>query len=496
MLTLLDKSGLNKLNMLQILDETEAIFSIEDISTKLNLDKRTINSIIDSIQDDIVELGVPISLKQIKKNNLIVLEKNDDFSLQIFILFYLKQSLNFNLCTTLFNNTFTTSVQFSKSNYVSLSTLKNKSDNLKKLLNSFDLKLALNTSSLIIGEEKQIRHFYFYFFWTSYKTTEWPFTEINFKELKDYVYKHIEPSYTFSFTDIYKFILGLSISINRIKQGHIVNRNPLYTKVKNTNIPFVDFHLLVASILVEFGITDNEIIQLESEFLYFSISLLGIFPIQNYTNLNLTHLQLESVDDSTKYANFWITEFCSFFSITISLSEYHYLEANLLILFNKILYLKGPSSNFGILISEDQLIENYPYYFENMNSFIHHLNKFKYFKKINQSDHYLIDYYVLFVWKILNKARPQLKIAVQSSFSLLHMDILKDDIKNLSPVPLLFSTEITLDTILIITDVAVPDEFSLGKEVFIWNTFPTKNQLNLLKYKLVEKYKKQFPEIK
>lgn len=493
MLNLLDKSGLNKLNMLHILDETEQILSIDDISLKLNLDKRTVHSIIGSIQNDIVELGAPIIIKYVKKDNLIVLEKNDDFNLQIFILFYLKESLNFNLCTTLFNNTFTTSVQFSKSNYVSLSTLKNKSENLKKLLKSFDLTLALNTNNLINGEEKQIRHFYFYFFWTSYKTTEWPFKEINFKEIKKYIYKHIEPSYSFSFTDIYKFILGLSISINRIKQGYIINHKPIYTKVKNSNIPFDDFHLLIASILAEFGITDNEIIQLESEFLYFSISLLGIFPIQNYTNLNLTHLQLDSIEDSTKYVNFWITEFCSFFSITISVSEYHYLEANLLILFNKILYLKGPSSNFGILISEDQLIENYPYYFENINSFIHHLNKFKYFKKINQSDNYLIDYYVLFVWQILKKMRPKLKIAVQSSFSLLHMDILKDDIITLSPVPLLFSSDITSDTTLIITDVAVPEEFSLGKEVFIWNTFPTKKQFNLLKYKLVEKYKKQFP---
>lgn len=160
------------------------------------------------------------------------------------------------------------------------------------------------------------------------------------------------------------------------------------------------------------------------------------------------------------------------------------------------MYLKGPSSNFAMLVSEKQLIENYPYYFENMSSFIHHLNKFKYFKKINQSDHHLIDFYVLLVWKILNKARPQLKIAIQSSFSLLHMDILKDDITILSPVPLLISTNITLETTLIITDVAVPDEFNLGKEVFIWNTFPTKNQLNLLKYKLIEKYKEQFPEIK
>ncbi len=54
----------------------------------------------------------------------------------------------------------------------------------------------------------------------------------------------------------------------------------------------------------------------------------------------------------------------------------------------------------------------------------------------------------------------------------------------MSKIPLDIRTTISKETMLIVSDVAIPKKFSLEKEVFLWNTFPSSTQFQKLNKKM------------
>lgn len=492
MLHFLDKNDLHKLKILQLLNDSNNEQTLDSISSHFFIDKRTVQSLITYIQSDIQQMHIHSKIKiEQRENGVIFFHMSSDFTLQVFLLYYFKKSVLFIFCRSLYNSEFTTSSKFAKDNYISLSTFKNKLVELRNLLDTFDLQLNLNSNYPLIGDEKQIRHFYFYFFWTNYQTLEWPFKEISMEKIKQYLDKNFIPFANFSFSDTYKILIWLSITIMRIKKGFYIDSNETYTTIKNKNIPFSKFYPLIKKLFHEFDISDKDIVLREVEFLYFCTSLLGIFPIQNYTELDLTYSDYSLLKNPENVTHIWIEEFCSFFSLSISASEYQYLQANLMILFNKIIYLKGPSSNFNFFVSEKPLVEDYIYYFQQMDKFVLYLKKNKKLNVINQANHHLIEFYVLIVWEILFSKKEKIIVTIQSSFSSLHMNLLKKNISNLSKIPLDIHTSISKETLLIISDIPIPKEFCFGIEVFIWNTFPTKKQFEQLNKKLIQLYQQK-----
>lgn len=489
MLSFLDKNDIHKLKILKLLNDSNSTQTLDNISSYLVIDKRTVHSLINYIHSDILRMEAQskIAIQQMD-DGTIFFKMAPNLTLQIFLLYYLKKSALFIFCQALYNSEFTTSSQFAKDNYISLSTFKKNLIELRKILNSFDLKLNLNSKNSLIGEEKQIRHFYFYFFWINYQTVEWPFKDFYMKKIKQLLDKNFTLFAILPFSDTYKIIYWISITIMRVKQGFSVPPDKKYINIENKYIPFSKFHPIIEQLFQEFGISDKEIILREAEFLYFCSSLLGIFPIKEYANLDLTYSEYSLLNTPENITHIWIKEFCAFFSISISIQEYQYLQANLLSIFKKIIYLKGPSSNFNFLVSNIPLLNNYPYYFEQIEKFILHLKKIKHLKVINQADHHLIDFYVLISWEILYKKKEKLVITIQSSFSALHMIHLKKEIINRSTIPLDIRTTVSNDTLLIVSDIIIPKEFSLKKEFFLWNTFPTEKQFTELNNKLLNIY--------
>lgn len=484
MLNFLDKTDLNKMKILQLLNNSNDDLTLDSISSHLFLDKRTVQSLLIFIETDIQKMNVykKVTITQSKKGSL-YLNIDTDFSLQFFFLFYLKKSILFNFCLSIFNCEFTTSAKFAKDNYISLSTFKNRLAELRKLLSYFDLELNLSADYPLIGEEKQIRHFYFYFFWNSYQTIEWPFQKIKPKELKTFFDGNVVVE-NFSFSDVYKIIFWFSITIIRVKQDFTITPNKTYITLANNKTPFVKFYPIVEQLFQKFDIFDEKLLVYESEFLYFCSSLLGILPLQEYSNLDLIYSGDSLFNTNRDISHIWIREFCEFFSVSISMPEYHYLLANLTILFNKIIFLKGPNSNFSFLVSEKNLIKTYFYYFEQIEGFVSHLKKIKRLKLITHTDHNISEFYNLLVWEILFEKKQKLTITLQSTFSPLHISILKKEITNMSKIPLDIRTTISKETMLIVSDVAIPKKFSLEKEVFLWNTFPSSTQFQKLNKKM------------
>lgn len=54
----------------------------------------------------------------------------------------------------------------------------------------------------------------------------------------------------------------------------------------------------------------------------------------------------------------------------------------------------------------------------------------------------------------------------------------------MSKIPLDIRTTISKETMLIVSDVAISKKFSLEKEVFLWNTFPSSTQFQKLNKKM------------
>lgn len=484
MLTFLEKNDLLKLKIIELISNSKDFYSRDSLAIHFSVDKRTINNILSHILNDIILLKENSNIKiEIDKNGFIHCETTNTFNLQNFNLLYLRQNTNFILFQTIFNSKFTTIVNFTSVHYISISTFSNRLGASRKLLSEFNLTLNFKSVKLLIGEEQQIRYFYFYFFWTSYQAIEWPFDDIDFNLIKNMLYEHLTQSYNLSFIEAYKIMMWISITISRVKQGQYIETSNFYTTSNKAYSQPKYFHSLIRMLFIQFGITDEKIIQLESEFLCYYLSMIDFSPSKFYKKMDLAQLDDHKQTNSITYVNQWIKEFCSFFNLSISPQEYHYIYGNLLILFNRSDYFKGPHSNY---LKKDRA--KFSLYFNKIKAFSEHFElKFgkKAFKNSNED---FLDFLTLIVWEILKQQLPKLHISIQSSFSKLHFDILKQEVSFLTTIPLNIVDTITEETNIVITDIVLPFEFTSNKEVFIWSTFPTKCEFSKLESFLLDTY--------
>ena|GEM_PF-6017733 len=215
---LLDTQNLRKINILSELSLNFENISVQQLAKKLDITAKTVLSTIDEINED----HPYININKLCKNELVLVmdPKTSIYSINIK---YLRESIPYQILNDIFNNNFQNKnlLQLANSYHISITTLYRKFSIIKSLLNDFDIEFTPLNNPPIQGNEKQIRFFFFHFYWYSDSMFEWPFTD-ELKKICLSLYNNIFTDY-FQIKSIImkeKIILWLAIITIRKQLGY------------------------------------------------------------------------------------------------------------------------------------------------------------------------------------------------------------------------------------------------------------------------------------
>lgn len=240
---LLEPQSLRKLDILFDLSSTFEPQNMNELASDLNINIRTLLSTIDEINSDAEHFQQDITIERHSQSDLI-LNVSNNFSFFAFKLRYLKESILYQLLDSTFTHSHNTLQTLVEANHLSSASLYRKLPRLKEALHFFDLEFDARHHLQIKGNEKQIRFFFFNFYWYSVQLFEWPFTS-ELKELCSLLYDEIFKE-QFEIKTVLgkeKIILWFAINIIRIQGGyHLTEKEVAEMKsLLEQNLMFLDF---------------------------------------------------------------------------------------------------------------------------------------------------------------------------------------------------------------------------------------------------------------
>lgn len=497
MKALLNKEFIFRLELLNNLSrESKNTTSISDYATKLSKDRRTILKTIEALKNDIIDLGCEAYITIISTDeSTVFVDIAPDFDTNYFLLYYLEQSVLFNLCLELFNGTFVDLQSFAAKYFYSYSTVYRKMKSLNQLLQTYDLSLDLAVSTSIIGREQNIRFFFFTLFWESYKVLKWPFTTVDYDKLQTALAENNEEMQQFLIKPNMVFI-WLAVMNTRIANGHVITEEydyidsvfPMLSREK-FSIFFANFCKHYSN-LTSLSPTKQEY---EANFLYFTLLTSQLYPLNQISSLQVTNVVGVKMNTSNLITEQWIKQFMAEFDISLDVNEYFYLYYNLLSLHSRYLYLPGPVEIIHIFndtsyTNMDLLID-----YELVLAFLDNLFTTPIMAPLLSQKQPLINFYLLLISELMNSKRPVLNIAIFSHSSVFQKDFFETMLMKRLSFPIKFVSYTSEEIDLLITDVSLSSLLKNEVPTFVWNSTIEQEKLTrLVAYSntiYVEKYK-------
>ncbi|MBF8807498.1 MAG: helix-turn-helix domain-containing protein [Enterococcus lacertideformus] len=153
---------------------------------KLDISLPTLTHKLTLIQEDLVTFAcqdqLVIHFDSTEKNYFLKLKT--DFSLDLLLLYYLEDSLKFQLVQAMMTDSLLSVNSISSTWFTTPSSLRREIHSLRKLLLPWQLKIkTTHTKIRLVGEESVIRLFYAFFFLHSYGAYKWIFRTITYREI-------------------------------------------------------------------------------------------------------------------------------------------------------------------------------------------------------------------------------------------------------------------------------------------------------------------------
>ncbi|MBL1227703.1 helix-turn-helix domain-containing protein [Enterococcus sp. BWB1-3] len=173
----------------------------------------TLNEYLSFLQSFLEENGISDQVRITTSGDHLSLTKELDFPLKKVVLLFLDKSIKFQMVNQLFQKNEVSCDYFQLSYAISSATYYRKVTELNELLKEFHLQIKRGK---IVGEEKQIRYFFFNFFWYLFEDK----TELE-KETSNQYLGFIETlkeslNVTFDPTEIFQIKLWMKISLRRM----------------------------------------------------------------------------------------------------------------------------------------------------------------------------------------------------------------------------------------------------------------------------------------
>ncbi|WP_317946617.1 helix-turn-helix domain-containing protein [Carnobacterium maltaromaticum] len=483
--SLLEKNYLVTLELIECFYKTSNNNTISYFSAALNIDPRTLNKILFDLDYDLKFGGLSNQLTLTVSERDIQVNFSSDFSLEIIYNFYMKKSICIDLCILIFNDKYTTMDSFSERHYISRTTLYRKIKPLKDQLNKFDLSLNLSSKELIIGEEKQIRYFFYILFWEVLSTTEY-FSVDYAKSIKKVIHA-LTPYYDKHFIFYLNLETHLSIALTRIKNNYFIEN-----EIEDFNFPLIDFtfeqfKILLSPTFEEVTELSKKIICNEIRLLHFFISTSNVYPISKTKKKVTVNIENGNTQDIDK----WITHFTNFYQIILNSDEYFYLLINLNYFKIKFNFLSGGNSYLGVNHGSKILLGFYPNQYKKFEKFIT-------FLELNGSGCQIKEYqkfqYFLLVRELVKKKSPPFKMVIISKISEVEREWIQNQIIKRTNIPVKFNKKISKDINLIVSDYLINENIlSFENNVYLnWSSFPSETEWKQLISRIEKIYYESF----
>ncbi|CAM3127051.1 helix-turn-helix domain-containing protein [Enterococcus faecalis] len=176
---LFEKKHIYSIHLLKCLYGKQEFVLIEDLATKLKINRKSITQYLNNIQSII---------SQSKKLNDDILQiqnrqgayfSGTPFEYNYICNQILKSSLTFEILETLFFKKEPSLIAFCQNNFVTDSTVRLKIKKINLFAEKQNIHIYISKGLIkISGEESQIRYFSYILFWKFFKGIEWPFSQL------------------------------------------------------------------------------------------------------------------------------------------------------------------------------------------------------------------------------------------------------------------------------------------------------------------------------
>lgn len=242
--SLFDKETITKIKIVYLLKEKKTWLSIDELSSQLGINQRTILKYLAFIEEDIsaFSMNADICLEKHERKGFF-LSYDFDPTLSDLVFFMIEQTINYKLLMDIFFGKIHSIIQFSHNFYVSESSLWRMINKFRKKL--LPMGIAIERRSLnLLGNEIQIRKLSYFLLVNSYAKGYWPYTSTT-KLLTERLVKKIIDFFHLCLSDYeyMKVFCMVAVCIERTKQEKYViltkelseniDNNELFTRFAN-----------------------------------------------------------------------------------------------------------------------------------------------------------------------------------------------------------------------------------------------------------------------
>ncbi|QPQ32308.1 helix-turn-helix domain-containing protein [Lysinibacillus sp. JNUCC 51] len=478
MYNFLDRLSLQKVNLLHHIYKERRQFSSLELSQMMDLSERTILKIVDELAIDLefITESAVIQKEELKYFQLIY---KDNFSMKTVERYYLQNSLTYKAFDEMFYNKFFDINMFVLDNFTSPASVYRRIKKVKPLLDQFHLKYTSYAEISLEGTEKQLRYFYFLFYWNSCWGEEWPFTRVSREEILELM-EEVDIAYS------EQLLYWLAICLTRAKLGCLIEYHPMYANFTKHHHNYEQLSKKIKYIFREFTDLTDEEIELEIMFSFSIISCMRHYQKKDSAvSLLMNFAQHHNQELFVQATLYWMEIFMEHFSVTLDVEEYGALFVNLLHLHYFILTFSGPVNLFKDDLYKKRLEMHESAQIEIMNQFYDRLLENEAFAIVFKHKEILIGrYHKLLKQTIDFINRDTIKIKIYSMIN--DVPYLFSQIKRLFVHVELCSEDEEAE--LIITDRLYLNIYKDLEDIFVWNTVPQKGDYERLSIRLQEIY--------
>lgn len=465
------------LNLLELIAKEEScFFSLRILAKELKSDLRVVTRTINDL-NSLKPAMEGIQLKLVKDKLTVIIGPN--FSFTRIKQDLLKESLVFILCKDLLENRFISILEFSLDHYVSNSTMYRKINKLKECLKEYQLVLDLSAKDYFIGEETQVRHFFYELYFSAYgfakiesNLSEELTVELNKhvrKELVNVPYPLLKKTEILSIVSILRWQAGYFIEIELSKVQYYEVQLPISRLISYFN-----------QLQIQIEVKSDDLTKMNEQ--NFFLAYLLTIDILGMDKFNLVNF--EEMPESSELPSQWIKEYCLFFNVEVSTATYFFALVNLSYYFYRM-DLLSQSSQYNFIpqtLFEEQVKEDM-YVFERTVTFTNYLSEVKGFPAMPSTDYF---YYML-IREILSVSKKKIVVCVFSSLSHSQKQRIEKQISAYSPVPVSFS-ETNVD--LVVSDF----HFETKRTAVFIDVFPRGYDYQIIKKHILKLYEQMTEE--
>ncbi|MDH6363797.1 hypothetical protein M2139_000634 [Enterococcus sp. PF1-24] len=461
---------------------------------KLNLPKKKLKSLLDSVTEDLTAAKISLELKLTADDQLqIITDPSKTDYLSLLKAYYTRHAKLFSLCEDLFLLQHQNLESFAEKQFLSRSVAYRFRQQLTTLLKEFDLTYNINQNGYLVGKERQIRCFFTLLFYEATPYFSLPITPANQALIEAFNILHYGGNQRL-------IQLWLQISIFRNQQGFRLKEEDVVDFDYQHAFPFelADFtEKLHAFFTIYFSLLPNQSRKhqrLEEKIFYIFYQVTNSYSYNQIRKMNFERQYIASTSQVNKLSAYWIEEFSDFFNYLITSTDYTFLYTNL-VTFHAMTFLgQEMIAFFSNQANLGGIEKEYPITFQQMKKFVRYLAKGKHasFFKKNQSLLYL--YNLITVGLIESKLQP-VQIALVTDLGEVQKKYFEDLICHTSYIAINFIDEVNSEVDLLITTSTLnskqisyqytltvqenpaPEEFEQIKQL-IYQIYVEKNAIN------------------